>query len=124
MAITPRFSRLLPWRLKVKVLVEATFPPVPLDRDPVQIANLEMAVKVYAAQPVVVAGLIPDLVVKFDEAGEAELYATVVKGTGSSISRIAAPTALTCVGEIGSGRGLRARLTMSEVPRIAEPAPT
>jgi hypothetical protein len=106
------------------VLVEATFPPVPLDRDPVQIANLEMAVKVYAAQPVVVAGLIPDLVVKFDEAGETELNATVVKGTGSSISRIAAPTALTCVGEIGSGRGLRARLTMSEVPRIAEPAPT
>ena len=115
---------MLPTRLKVKVLVEATFAPVPLDRDPVQIANLEVAVKVYAAQPVVVAGLITHLCVEIDEAVETELNATVVKGTGSSISRIAAPTALTCVGEIGSGRGLRARLTMSEVPRIAEPAPT
>jgi ribosomal protein S3 len=124
MAITPRFSRLLPRRLKVKALLEATFAPVPLDRYPVQIANLEVAITIYAAQPVIVAGLVPDFCVEIDEAVEAELYATVVKDTGSSISRIAAPTALTCVGEVGSGRGLRARLTMSEVPRIAEPAPT
>jgi hypothetical protein len=108
MAITPRFSRLLPRRLKVKVLVEATFAPVPLDRDPVQIANLEMAVKVYAAQPVVVAGLIPDLCIEIDEAVEAELNATITKVRGAPISRILNPTTLPVKGIVDRIRTLGA----------------
>jgi hypothetical protein len=117
---------MLPTRLKVKVLVEATFAPVvPLDRDPVQIANLEMAVKVYAAQPVVVAGLIPDLVVKFDEAVEAELYATITKVRGAPISRILNPTTLPVKGIVDRIRTLGARLPVAEVggrPCVAIPA--
>jgi hypothetical protein len=79
------------------VLLEATFAPVPLDCDPVEVSRLEVAVKVYATQPVIVAGLLPDLCIEIDEAVEAELYATRAKVVCAPVSRVSAPATLTVV---------------------------
>jgi hypothetical protein len=99
---------MLPRRLKVKVLLEATFAPVPLDRYPVQIANLEVAVKVYAAQPVVVAGLITHFPVKILEGVEAELNSTRAKVVCAPVSRVSAPATLPVKGIVDRIRTLGA----------------
>jgi hypothetical protein len=118
MAITPRFSRLLPRRLKVKALLEATFAPVftrSLDRPPLQVTDFKVTSRIDPNQPAVIMWLVPHFSVKILKVIEPKFDTTIVVVACFPAVGIATPVPLPVKGVVDGVRVLGWRLPMPEV---------
>ena len=86
---------------KVKLLLEATFPPVfTLRQNPVQISRLEVAAGIDPHQPAIGSWLVADFQVKRRERCKVKLDAAIVVVLGFPAAWIAAPVPLPVVSVI------------------------